>query len=90
MSFSLHSWKIIANLGAEVVVGCGGYPSLPPEVVANWMRVPSILHEQNAVLGRANRWLSRRATFIAKSFKNVGSGCKIIALETKLYRVEIS
>ena len=39
-------------------------------VVANWMRVPSILHEQNAVLGRANRWLSRRATFIAKSFKN--------------------
>ena len=67
---TVASWKIISNFGADVVVGFGGYPSLPPVVVANWMRVPSILHEQNAVLGRANRWLSRRATFIAKSFKN--------------------
>lgn len=67
---TILSWKIISDFGADVVVGFGGYPSLSPLLVSHWMRVPSILHEQNAVLGRANRWLMKRATFIAKSFKN--------------------
>ena len=67
---TILSWKIISDFSADVIVGFGGYPSLPPLVASHCMCIPSILHEQNAVLGRANRWLMKRATFIAKSFKN--------------------
>ena len=67
---TILSWKSISDFGADVVVGFGGYPSLSPLLASHWMGIPSILHEQNAVLGRANRWLMKRATFIAKSFKN--------------------
>ncbi len=50
------------------VVGFGGYPSLPPLLAAVTLRRPAVLHEQNAVLGRVNRLLARRATRIATSF----------------------
>ena len=67
---TILSWKIISDFSADVIVGFGGYPSLPPLLASHLMCIPSILHEQNAVLGRANRWLLKRATFVAKSFKN--------------------
>ena len=65
-----HVLVAYADWFMHVIVGFGGYPSLPPLVASHWMRIPSILHEQNAVLGRANSWLMKRATFIAKSFEN--------------------
>ncbi len=58
-------------LGEQVaaVIGFGGYPSLPPLLAAVALRRPAVLHEQNAVLGRVNRLLARRATRIALSFE---------------------
>lgn len=50
------------------VVGFGGYPSLPPLLAAVGLKRPSVLHEQNAVLGRVNRLLAGPATRIALSF----------------------
>lgn len=50
------------------VVGFGGYPSLPPLLAASSLKRPTVLHEQNAVLGRVNRLLAGRATRIALSF----------------------
>lgn len=50
------------------VVGFGGYPSLPPLLAALALGRPAILHEQNAVLGRVNRLLARRAARVALSF----------------------
>lgn len=58
------------RLKPGVVVGFGGYPSFPTMVAAIILGIPTIIHEQNAVLGRANRKLMRRVDVIATSFKD--------------------
>jgi len=50
------------------VIGFGGYPTFPPFVAASLLGIPGILHEQNAVMGRANRALGRFADMLAMSF----------------------
>ncbi len=65
---------------AEVIVGFGGYPSVPPLLAASNLNIPIVLHEQNAVLGRANKWLIGRASAIATSFehtKNLAYGDRV-------------
>lgn len=62
---------ILSEVRPAAVVGFGGYPSFPPLVAASLMGLPTALHEQNAVLGRANRMLARRVTAIATSFETV-------------------
>jgi UDP-N-acetylglucosamine--N-acetylmuramyl-(pentapeptide) pyrophosphoryl-undecaprenol N-acetylglucosamine transferase len=52
-----------------VVVGFGGYPTFPPLLAARQLGIPTMLHEQNAVLGRANKMLARRVDAIATSFE---------------------
>ena len=52
----------------SVVVGFGGYPSLPALLAAPGLRIPTVIHEQNAVLGRVNRYLAPRATAVACAF----------------------
>jgi UDP-N-acetylglucosamine--N-acetylmuramyl-(pentapeptide) pyrophosphoryl-undecaprenol N-acetylglucosamine transferase len=61
--------RILGALNAGAIVGFGGYPSVPPVVAARLgrLKIPVILHEQNAVLGRANRALSGMATMLALS-----------------------
>mgnify|MGYP000924596461 CR=1 FL=1 len=55
----------------RVVVAFGGYPSFPGAAAAILSKTPLVLHDQNAVLGRANRVVARYAKVIAKSFDNV-------------------
>lgn len=52
----------------DCVIGFGGYPTFPPFLAANFLGIPGILHEQNAVMGRANRALGRFADVLALSF----------------------
>jgi UDP-N-acetylglucosamine--N-acetylmuramyl-(pentapeptide) pyrophosphoryl-undecaprenol N-acetylglucosamine transferase len=61
---------ILARVDAAAVVAFGGYPSVAPVLGARLLRnrPPVILHEQNAMLGRANRFLARQATLLALSF----------------------
>ena len=64
---------ILAGLGAGCVVGFGGYPSVAPVLAARLLprrRPAVILQEQNAVLGRANRFLCSRADVLALGFDN--------------------
>ena len=58
---------LLARLRPSVIVGFGGYPSVPPVLAARFTgpRPAVILHEQNAVLGRANRTLARFADRLA-------------------------
>lgn len=56
------------RLRPAVVVGFGGYPSLPALLAARQAGVPRLIHEQNAVLGRVNRFLARRADAVACAF----------------------
>lgn len=51
-----------------VVIGFGGYPTVPPLYAAASVGIPSMLHEQNAVMGRANKMLAPRVNAIAGGF----------------------
>jgi UDP-N-acetylglucosamine--N-acetylmuramyl-(pentapeptide) pyrophosphoryl-undecaprenol N-acetylglucosamine transferase len=64
----LKARGILSSLRPSLVVGFGGYPSFPPLYAASMLGIPTLLHEQNAVLGRANKRLAARATRIALSF----------------------
>lgn len=70
----LHARKIIRVLKPSAVIGFGGYPTLPPMFAATQLGVPTVIHDQNAVMGRANRQLSGRVTAIATSFPGVLEG----------------
>jgi UDP-N-acetylglucosamine--N-acetylmuramyl-(pentapeptide) pyrophosphoryl-undecaprenol N-acetylglucosamine transferase len=62
------AWALIGKIRPSIVVGFGGYPTVPPLLAATWRGVPTVLHEQNGVMGRANRLLAPRVTSIATSF----------------------
>jgi len=64
----LQARRLLADLRPAAAVGFGGYASVPTIAAAMLVRVPVLLHEQNAVLGRANRLLARRARALAVSF----------------------
>jgi UDP-N-acetylglucosamine--N-acetylmuramyl-(pentapeptide) pyrophosphoryl-undecaprenol N-acetylglucosamine transferase len=82
----LRLWKgvkassaVLGHLRPWALVGFGGYPSFPPVLAASRLGIPTIIHEQNAVMGRANRVLARRAGAIASSFPaiaNLPAGAK--------------
>jgi UDP-N-acetylglucosamine--N-acetylmuramyl-(pentapeptide) pyrophosphoryl-undecaprenol N-acetylglucosamine transferase len=63
--------KILRKLKPDSVVGFGGYPSFPTMIAANSLRLRTIIHEQNSVLGRVNRLLAPSASVIATSFEEV-------------------
>jgi len=58
----------LAPIRPRAVVGFGGYPTVPPLFAAWLLGIPTVLHEQNAVMGRANRFLSGLASTIALGF----------------------
>lgn len=64
------AFRLLGEIRPAAVVGFGGYPTFPPLMAARMRRIPSALHEQNAVLGRANRMLAARVDAIAVSFEN--------------------
>jgi UDP-N-acetylglucosamine--N-acetylmuramyl-(pentapeptide) pyrophosphoryl-undecaprenol N-acetylglucosamine transferase len=67
----IHALALIYQLRPLAIVGFGGYPTVPPLVAAWLSGTPSVLHEQNAVMGRANRFLGPRVTRIATGFPNL-------------------
>ena len=64
----IDAFKILGQIKPRVVVGFGGYPTFPPLKAAGLRGIPTLLHEQNAVLGRANKMLAKGVTGIATSF----------------------
>lgn len=64
----VQAWFLLRKLKPDMVVGFGGYPSFPTLFAASNLRIPTIIHEQNSVLGRANRLLAGRVKKIATSF----------------------
>jgi UDP-N-acetylglucosamine--N-acetylmuramyl-(pentapeptide) pyrophosphoryl-undecaprenol N-acetylglucosamine transferase len=61
----------LKRLDAAIVVGFGGYPSAPAVLAALSQRRPTLLHEQNAVLGRTNRWLAPWVGGVASAFPDL-------------------
>ena len=68
----LAARALLRQIQPGCVVGFGGYPTGPPLLAAQQLKIPTLLHEQNAVAGRANRLLARRATLIGTGFPDVG------------------
>jgi UDP-N-acetylglucosamine--N-acetylmuramyl-(pentapeptide) pyrophosphoryl-undecaprenol N-acetylglucosamine transferase len=67
----LRAFALLGRIKPAAVVGFGGYPTLPPVLTATLRRIPTIIHEQNAVMGRANKLLAPRVSKIALSFAGV-------------------
>ena len=61
----VRSVGILRDLRPAAVVGFGGYPTVPPVVAAKLLGIRALVHEQNAVLGRANRLLIRLGAELA-------------------------
>jgi UDP-N-acetylglucosamine--N-acetylmuramyl-(pentapeptide) pyrophosphoryl-undecaprenol N-acetylglucosamine transferase len=80
---SLQARRALLRLRPAAVVGFGGYPSIPPAVGARLLfrEIPLVLHEQNAVLGRANRALAWLGAELALSFsdtRGLPSGARMV------------
>ncbi len=67
----LEARRLVCELKPCAVVGFGGYPSVPGAVAAILAGKPLVIHDSNAVLGRANRMVASYARVIAKSFNDV-------------------
>jgi UDP-N-acetylglucosamine--N-acetylmuramyl-(pentapeptide) pyrophosphoryl-undecaprenol N-acetylglucosamine transferase len=76
--------KIIRAAKPRALIGFGGYPTVPPVLAAAQLKVPTILHEQNAVMGRANKFLANRVNAVAKGFDHLAGGNARIAAKTHL------
>lgn len=63
--------RLFESFQPSAVVGFGGYPALPALLAATSARIPTVIHEQNAVLGRVNRFLAGRVDAIATSCEEV-------------------
>lgn len=63
--------NLVRKLKPAAMIGFGGYPTVPPLIAARLMRVPTLIHDSNAVLGRANRFLATRVDAIATSLPGV-------------------
>lgn len=68
-----QSHRLINKYAPSLVIGFGGYPSLPPMVVAQRGDIMTVIHEQNAVLGKANAYLAKKADRIALSLPEMSS-----------------
>jgi len=80
----IQSWLLIGRLKPAAVIGFGGYPTVPPLLAAAWRGVPTIVHDANAVIGRANRLLAPRVTAIATTFPDVFRAAPQLAAKTTL------
>ncbi len=63
--------RLFESFEPSAVVGFGGYPALPALLAAHAARIPTVIHEQNAVLGRVNRLLAGRVDAIATAYREV-------------------
>lgn len=64
--------SMLKKVAPGAVVGFGGYASVPTVLAAAMTGIPTLIHEQNAILGRANRLLAARASKVATVFDQVG------------------
>ncbi len=74
LRLALGTWQArghLKKIRPAAVIGFGGYASIPATVSAKGLHIPMAIHEQNAVLGRANRVVAKSASRIATSFPEV-------------------
>src|SRR5207245_5388196 len=68
---TIRALLLFRRMRPAAVVGFGGYPTIPPLLAAALRGIPTVIHEQNGVLGRAIRLLARRGPAIATCLRGV-------------------
>lgn len=63
-----QAWAVLRRRRPQVVLGMGGFVTGPGGLVTRLMRIPLVVHEQNAIPGLTNRWLARVATRVLEAF----------------------
>lgn len=63
--------RLFESFEPSCVVGFGGYPAFPALLAATSAGIPTVIHEQNAVLGRVNRFLAGKVNAIATSYSQI-------------------
>ena len=63
--------RLFDSFQPSAVIGFGGYPAFPALWAASGAGIPSVIHEQNAVAGTANKWLARMARRVLSGFPGV-------------------
>jgi UDP-N-acetylglucosamine--N-acetylmuramyl-(pentapeptide) pyrophosphoryl-undecaprenol N-acetylglucosamine transferase len=81
---TLAARRLFKQIRPRAVIGFGGYPTVPPVLAASQLGVPTLVHEGNAVIGRANRFLAGRVDAIAKGFEVLDGISQTIAKKTHL------
>jgi UDP-N-acetylglucosamine--N-acetylmuramyl-(pentapeptide) pyrophosphoryl-undecaprenol N-acetylglucosamine transferase len=80
-----RAWLLLGRLKPAAVIGFGGYPTIPTVLAASMRHIPTLIHEQNGVMGRANRMLAPRVNAIATSFAGVlTADRRLAAKETRV------
>ena len=79
----LQSLILIRRLRPQVVIGFGGYPSVPPLLAARLLGIPAFVHEQNGVIGRANRFLGPHVRIIGTGLKEVAGLSPALATKVR-------
>jgi UDP-N-acetylglucosamine--N-acetylmuramyl-(pentapeptide) pyrophosphoryl-undecaprenol N-acetylglucosamine transferase len=64
----LQAWQVLRRRRPQVVLGMGGFVTGPGGLVSRVLRLPLVIHEQNAIPGLTNRWLARVATRVLEAF----------------------
>jgi UDP-N-acetylglucosamine--N-acetylmuramyl-(pentapeptide) pyrophosphoryl-undecaprenol N-acetylglucosamine transferase len=80
----MQGFALIGRIKPAAVVGFGGYPTIPPVLAGAWRGVPTLIHDANAVIGRANRLLAPRVTAIATSFPDLFGNAATLAAKATL------
>jgi len=75
---------LLAQLKPAAAIGFGGYPTVPTLLAAVWRGVPTLIHDANAVIGRANRLLAPRVSAIATTFPDVFAAEPALAAKATL------
>ncbi len=73
------AWARLGRIKPAAVIGFGGYPSLPAMAGAVLRGIPTVIHEQNAVLGRVNRLMAGRVSAVACAFDGLRGGGAALA-----------
>jgi len=71
-----QSLGVLRRVRPQVVIGLGGYISVPAGLVSRLLGLPVLLHEQNAIAGLANRWLARTTPHVFTAFPQVLPGAQ--------------
>ncbi len=82
--------NLMRTLKPAAVVGFGGYPTLPPLVAARLFGVPTVIHDSNAVMGRANRLLSGYVSAIATSQPGALDRARLSKLRPGAYLINVA